>query len=161
MRFATTTGYRAVEPGPWRLRLGGPNGPTADTRVTLTPGAVYSLLVLDAERSRLTAELREDARGGAVTPTGGVDTGAGGLALRGGSTPSPGSDAPAAGEPAPPGADTSPPGADGTTTAGDARAGGGAGWPVGTYPVLLGGLVAALAVAGGRALRRRRWRPGR
>ncbi|MEH0937357.1 DUF4397 domain-containing protein [Micromonospora psammae] len=80
VRFATTTGYREVEPGRWRLRLGGDNGPTTDVEVTLSGGRVYSLLVLDAERGGLATELREDARGGVVTPAGGVPAGAGGLA---------------------------------------------------------------------------------
>jgi hypothetical protein len=86
VRFATTTDYREVEPGRWRLRLGGDAGPRTDTEVTLTGGAVYSLLVLDATRGGLTTELREDARGGTVAPTGGVDTGAGGLAGTGAGT---------------------------------------------------------------------------
>ncbi|WP_307849288.1 DUF4397 domain-containing protein, partial [Micromonospora sp. U56] len=68
VRFATTTDYREVEPGRWRLRLGGDNGPTTDAEVTLSGGRVYSLLVLDGRRGGLAAELREDARGGAVTP---------------------------------------------------------------------------------------------
>ncbi|MEV4843814.1 DUF4397 domain-containing protein [Micromonospora matsumotoense] len=80
VRFATTTKYRQVEPGRWRLRLGGGNGPTADAEVTLTGGRVYSLLVLDGKRGGLTTELREDARGGGVAPAGGVPAGAGGLA---------------------------------------------------------------------------------
>ncbi|MEH0821067.1 MULTISPECIES: DUF4397 domain-containing protein [unclassified Micromonospora] len=83
VRFATTTDYREVEPGRWRLRLGGDNGPTTNTEVTLSGGRVYSLLVLDAERGGLATELREDARGGVVTPAGGVPAGAGGLAGRG------------------------------------------------------------------------------
>ncbi|MGN9890857.1 DUF4397 domain-containing protein [Micromonospora sp. L31] len=83
VRFATTTDYREVEPGRWRLRLGGDNGPTTDAEVTLTGGRVYSLLVLDGRRGGLATELREDARGGAVTPAGGVPAGAGGLAGRG------------------------------------------------------------------------------
>ncbi|MGS2619492.1 DUF4397 domain-containing protein [Micromonospora sp. LZ34] len=80
--FATTTDYHELEPGRWRLRLGGTAGPTTETEVDLTGGAVYSLLVLDAERGGLTTELRQDARGGSVVPAGGVDTGAGGVAER-------------------------------------------------------------------------------
>ncbi|SCF41111.1 DUF4397 domain-containing protein [Micromonospora mirobrigensis] len=83
VRFATTTGYREVQPGRWRLRLDGRNGPSATAEVTLAGGAVYSLLVLDAKRGGLVAELREDARGGTVVPTGGVQTGAGGTARPG------------------------------------------------------------------------------
>ncbi|MBY8872824.1 DUF4397 domain-containing protein [Micromonospora sp. PLK6-60] len=80
VRFATTTDYREVEPGRWRLRLAGANGPSTQAEVTLARGAVYSLLVLDAERGGLVTELREDARGGSRAPTGGVETGAGGSA---------------------------------------------------------------------------------
>ncbi|GAB3181192.1 uncharacterized protein DUF4397 [Micromonospora palomenae] len=83
VRFATTTDYREVEPGRWRLRLGGDNGPTTDAEVTLSGGRAYSLLVLDGRRGGLATELREDARGGAVIPAGGVPAGAGGLAGRG------------------------------------------------------------------------------
>ncbi|WP_200209692.1 DUF4397 domain-containing protein [Micromonospora coerulea] len=82
VRFATTTDYREVQPGRWRLRLGGGSGPSTDTEVHLRGGAVYSLLVLDARSGGLTAELRQDASGGTVVPAGGVDTGAGGLTGR-------------------------------------------------------------------------------
>ncbi|NJP33446.1 DUF4397 domain-containing protein [Micromonospora thermarum] len=81
VRFATTTDYQQVEPGRLRLRLSSAGGPTTDAEVTLTGGAVYSLLVLDAKQGGLTTELRQDAAGGAVVvPTGGVDAGAGGSA---------------------------------------------------------------------------------
>ncbi|MEU7620448.1 DUF4397 domain-containing protein [Micromonospora rifamycinica] len=83
VRFATTTDYRQVEPGRWRLRLGGGSGPTTDAEVTLAGGRVYSLLVLDGKRGGLTTELREDARDGGVAPAGGVPAGAGGLAVGG------------------------------------------------------------------------------
>ncbi|MFY1681297.1 DUF4397 domain-containing protein [Micromonospora sp. WMMD730] len=83
VRFATTTDYRQVEPGRWRLRLGGGGGPGTDVEVTLTGGRVYSLLVLDGKRGGLTVELREDARGGGTAPAGGVPAGAGGLATSG------------------------------------------------------------------------------
>ncbi|MFI7574152.1 DUF4397 domain-containing protein [Micromonospora sp. NPDC049497] len=83
VRFATTSDYREVEAGRWRLRLGGSGGPTTDTEVTLDGGAVYSLLVLDGKQGGLTTELRQDAAGGAaVVPAGGIDTGAGGTAGR-------------------------------------------------------------------------------
>ncbi|MFI6265191.1 DUF4397 domain-containing protein [Micromonospora sp. NPDC051006] len=82
VHFATTTDYQLVEPGSWRLRLSGSGGPSTQTEVQLTGGAVYSLLVLDAKKGGLTTELRRDAEGGTVVPAGGVDTGAGGLAGR-------------------------------------------------------------------------------
>ncbi|MFC4019480.1 DUF4397 domain-containing protein [Micromonospora sp. GCM10011542] len=83
VQFATTTDYQQVEPGRWRLRLSSSGGPTTDTEVRLTDGAVYSLLVLDAKQGGLTTQLRRDAEGGTVVPAGGVDTGAGGTAARG------------------------------------------------------------------------------
>ncbi|RKN34903.1 DUF4397 domain-containing protein [Micromonospora musae] len=80
VHFATTTDYQLVEPGQWRLRLSGSGGPTTQAEVRLTGGAVYSLLVLDAKEGGLTTELRRDAQGGTVVPSGGVETGAGGTA---------------------------------------------------------------------------------
>ncbi len=81
VRFATTTEYQQVDPGRLRLSLSSTGGPTTAAQVTLTAGAVYSLLVLDAEEGGLTTELRRDAAGGAVVvPSGGVDAGAGGTA---------------------------------------------------------------------------------
>ncbi|MET8043892.1 DUF4397 domain-containing protein [Micromonospora sp. NPDC005215] len=83
VQFASTTEYEQVEPGSWRLRLAGADGPSTNAEVRLTGGAVYSLLVLDAKQGGLTAELRRDAEGGTVVPAGGVDTGAGGTASGG------------------------------------------------------------------------------
>lgn len=80
VHFATTTDYQLVEPGRWRLRLSGSGSPTTQVAVGLTGGAVYSLLVLDAKEGGLTTELRRDAQGGTVVPSGGVETGAGGTA---------------------------------------------------------------------------------
>ncbi|MER7166329.1 DUF4397 domain-containing protein [Micromonospora sp. NPDC000207] len=146
VQFATTTGYRSVDPGSWRLRLGGTNGPRTDARVTLTDGAVYSLLVLDAERGGLTTELREDASDAGTVATGGVDAETGGLGLRGprsGSGPAP--ETGAAGDHTPSAAPQA--------EAGD-RSGGSAG-PAGTYQWVVGGVGAALLVVGVLALRRR------
>ena len=52
VQFATTTDYQQVEPGSWRLKLTGAGGPSTDAEVRLTGGAVYSLLVLDAQAGR-------------------------------------------------------------------------------------------------------------
>jgi hypothetical protein len=84
--FATTTPYHQVEPGRSTLRLSATGAAPTTVDVSLRNGTVYSLLVLDAKSSGLTTELRVDARGGVVVPTGGVDTGAGGTAGRSGST---------------------------------------------------------------------------
>lgn len=82
VQFATTTAYHEVEPGRSTLRLSATGAKPTTVDVSLADGAVYSLLVLDAKQSGLTTELRVDARGGVVVPTGGVDTGAGGTAGR-------------------------------------------------------------------------------
>ncbi|MEV4755446.1 DUF4397 domain-containing protein [Micromonospora sp. NPDC049559] len=87
VRFATGTAYSQIAPGRWRLRLGATGTAPTSVDVTLSPGTVYSLVVLDAERGGLTTELRTDARGGSVVPSGGVETGGGGLASGGRSGP--------------------------------------------------------------------------
>jgi Domain of unknown function (DUF4397) len=81
VEFATTTPYRQVKPGSWRLQLT-PNGSGSATTssANLGVGNVYSLLVLDGANG-LTTELRRDA-GGAAGPDGSVETGAGGTASR-------------------------------------------------------------------------------
>jgi hypothetical protein len=78
--FASTTDYREVQPGDWKLKLQ-PSGAATATEVTAhcAPGGVYSVLVLDGKNGGLTVEVRVDARAGSVVPLGGVDTGAGGL----------------------------------------------------------------------------------
>ncbi|MBE1492446.1 DUF4397 domain-containing protein [Plantactinospora soyae] len=86
VQFATTTAYHQVAPGRSTLRLSATGAKPTTVDVSLTDGTVYSLLVLDAKQSGLTTELRVDARGGVVVPTGGVDTGAGGTAGRSAST---------------------------------------------------------------------------
>ena len=79
--FASTTEYRAVNPGTWTLELT-PNGSNRSTTVNcqLMGGSVYSLLILDSDNG-LVVELRADARGAANVPDGGVETGAGGGGL--------------------------------------------------------------------------------
>ncbi|MFC6020492.1 DUF4397 domain-containing protein [Plantactinospora solaniradicis] len=86
VQFATTTAYHEVEPGRSTLRLSATGAKPTTVDVSLADGTVYSLLVLDAKQSGLTTELRVDARGGVVVPSGGVDTGAGGTAGRNDST---------------------------------------------------------------------------
>ncbi|ASW56063.1 DUF4397 domain-containing protein [Plantactinospora sp. KBS50] len=85
VQFGTTTGYADVQPGSWRLQLSPPGARPTSTDVTLAGGAVYSLLVLDADGGGLRTELRTDARGGTVVPAGGVAAGGGGTAPGGGS----------------------------------------------------------------------------
>jgi hypothetical protein len=81
--FASTTAYREVDPGDWKLKLQA-SGSSNATEVTArcAAGGVYSVLVLDGKSGGLTVEVRVDAKAGSVVPLGGVDTGAGGLAPR-------------------------------------------------------------------------------
>jgi len=77
--FASTTDYLQVPPGRWTLEASGTNGgPTGTLPVHLDAGNVYSVLVLDAAKGGLSAELRLDAGGMGQPPTGGVQTGGGG-----------------------------------------------------------------------------------
>ena len=77
--FATTTGYREVNPGKWSVRVvptGG--GKTSVLPCTLGAGSVYSLVVLDDENGGLKPELHVDAERQGAVPLGGVATGDGG-----------------------------------------------------------------------------------
>ena len=79
VQFATTTGYRQVNPGKWTVRVkptGG--GETSDLPCTLGAGNVYSLLVLDDKKGGLKPELHIDAARQGGVPRGGVATGGGG-----------------------------------------------------------------------------------
>jgi hypothetical protein len=76
--FATTTDYRAVAPGNWKVDLQPTGGDATTVDCALESGTTYSLLVLDAKDGGLTTDLKIDATAGEVTPEGGVDTGAGG-----------------------------------------------------------------------------------
>jgi Domain of unknown function (DUF4397) len=76
--FATTTPYEVVAPGQWTLRVQ-PTGSAAVTTLgaSLSPGGVYSLLVLDGPHG-LRAQLRVDAKGPGRVPDGGIEAGLGG-----------------------------------------------------------------------------------
>lgn len=80
--FAKTTDYSTVPAGTWTLVISPLGQPDLDVTmpVTLDPGDVYSVLVLDDTGGGLRVEPRTDAASGAVMPTGGVETGAGGTA---------------------------------------------------------------------------------
>jgi hypothetical protein len=84
VQFATTTGYRDVNPGKWTIKLASPgSSKTTTVSAPLQAGGVYSLIVLDRGTSGgLTAQLRTDARSNGV-PEGGVATGGGGTAKHG------------------------------------------------------------------------------
>jgi hypothetical protein len=76
--FATTTAYNTVPPGVWTIKVT-PTGSTAPTTLTaaLSAGAVYSLLVLDSPTG-LKAQLRIDASGPGLPPSGAIEAGGGG-----------------------------------------------------------------------------------
>jgi Domain of unknown function (DUF4397) len=77
--FATTTPYRQVDPGRWRLVVRPvESGPQTELTTSLGAGNVYSVLVLDNQSSGLTAKVLTDASRRGGLPTGGVETGAGG-----------------------------------------------------------------------------------
>ena len=79
VQFATTTGYREVNPGRWSVEVeptGG--GKTVVLPCTLGAGNVYSLLVLDNHDGSLTTQLHVDAERHGTVPLGGVATGEGG-----------------------------------------------------------------------------------
>jgi uncharacterized protein DUF4397 len=79
VQFASTTGYREVNPGRWSVRVvptGG--GKTSVLPCTLGAGSVYSLVVLDDKGGGLKPELHVDAERQGAVPLGGVATGDGG-----------------------------------------------------------------------------------
>jgi Domain of unknown function (DUF4397) len=79
-QFATVTSYRALRPGTWTLRAAGP-GERAASQVTLAPGSIQTLIVLD-DPGHLAITVLRDAAGSEVTPVGGAATGFGGTAAR-------------------------------------------------------------------------------
>ncbi len=81
--FATTTDYETVDPGEWTLRVDGGTGLAATLSLSVDPGTVYSVLILDESEGGLTLVTRVDAASsgsGGTVPTGSVETGAGGTA---------------------------------------------------------------------------------
>jgi hypothetical protein len=78
-RFGTTTRYAELPARPWRLRVvpGSGNAAPTETTVNASPGAVYTLFVLDRGTS-VALIARSDSAGASAVPRGGVDTGLGG-----------------------------------------------------------------------------------
>jgi hypothetical protein len=77
--FATTTGYREVNPGKWSVEVQPTGGGKASTLpCTLGAGSVYSLVVLDDGKGGLKPQLHVDAERQGTVPLGGVATGDGG-----------------------------------------------------------------------------------
>lgn len=90
LAFAGTSEYVDVPAGETTVQVSAGGGPAADLPVDLDEGAVYSLLVLDADDAGLRVQPVLDSAGVAATPVGGVETGAGGTAADDGSSAAPG-----------------------------------------------------------------------
>ncbi len=78
LKFASVTGYRAVKPGSWTIRVAGSSESATDT-VGLMAGSLYTLVVLD-EHGKLVIDCLMDAQGSKVDPMGAPQTGFGGTA---------------------------------------------------------------------------------
>lgn len=85
--FAAVTSYRAVRPGTHTVAVTAGAG-DARSAVTLTAGAIHTLVVLDGANGLAIANL-EDAAGSSQVPAGGAATGFGGTAPRGPGSPLP------------------------------------------------------------------------
>lgn len=81
--FASASGYVDVPGGTTSLQVTPAGGTPTDLPVDLSPGSVYSLLVLDSGAG-LTVTTALDAASPGVVPAGGVEAGAGGGAVEGG-----------------------------------------------------------------------------
>jgi hypothetical protein len=77
--FAQTTGYQEVAAGRWTLVAGPPGAAGHELPVTLSEGAVYTVLLVD-KNGRLATQLYTDAKGPDAIPSGGIETGLGGTA---------------------------------------------------------------------------------
>ena len=96
VEFAKTSPYATVPAGTWTLQVRSTSQADLQTTspVELAAGAVYTVLVLDADGGGLKVETRTDAKSMAVTPAGGVETGAGGTAAETGAPRAPGGSGP-------------------------------------------------------------------
>jgi hypothetical protein len=81
LAFAGSTDYVDVPGGATSLTVTTSSGTPTQLPVTLTPGTVYTVLVLDRSGGGLTVTTALDAAGPGVVPVGGVEAGAGGTAL--------------------------------------------------------------------------------
>lgn len=78
LQFPSTTGYTSLAAGHWRIRATG-RGPAQQERVTVRPGAIYSIVLLDVRGGGSMMRLLLDAAGAATMP-GSASTGGGGTA---------------------------------------------------------------------------------
>lgn len=78
-RFGTATGYAEIGPGVWTVQLSAPSKPPVTDTVTVQPGTVTTLTVLDRDGAPA-IEATVDSAGTGRAPAGGVQTGGGGTA---------------------------------------------------------------------------------
>jgi len=78
LAFASMSAYVDIPAGQTLLTVQSQGGKPTELRVVVSPGAVYSLLLLDRSGGGLTVRPVLDAAGMGVVPLGGVATGAGG-----------------------------------------------------------------------------------
>src|SRR5215467_2892506 len=77
--FAHVTNYVSTPPGSFEVHVAGMGGKGA-AAITLAPGTIHTLVVLDASGHNLQIANLEDAAGSSVMPQGGPATGLGGTA---------------------------------------------------------------------------------
>jgi hypothetical protein len=87
LAFASVTSYGTDSPGTWMVHARG-GTESWSGQVTLTPGTIHTLVVLDSSSGLSVTDLT-DAAGSAVMPNGGAATGLGGTAPAPGSSPLP------------------------------------------------------------------------
>ena len=87
LAFASVTGFGTDRPGTWMVHAKGGTESWAG-QVTLTPGTIHTLVVLDSSSGLKVTDLT-DAAGSSVAPNGGAATGFGGTAPAPGSSPLP------------------------------------------------------------------------
>ncbi|HEX4088302.1 MAG TPA: DUF4397 domain-containing protein [Trebonia sp.] len=85
--FASVTSYRPVAPGAESVAVTAGAG-DAKSALTLTPGSIHTLIVLDGAHG-LEVDNLVDANGSSKLPAGGAQTGFGGTAPRGAGSPLP------------------------------------------------------------------------
>lgn len=87
-KAGSATGYAEIGAGDWTLELEG-DGVSDTAEVSVAPGSVTTLFVLDTASGGLTIFPVLDSSSVGAAPDGGVDTGAGYLATREASAPAP------------------------------------------------------------------------
>lgn len=81
-QFATATGYAEIGPGVWSVELEPTEGDAESvvTAVSVAPGTVNTIIVLDGQDGGLMVRTAVDAASSPVVPDGGVETGGGSTA---------------------------------------------------------------------------------